>query len=199
MYVSRMKRLATVMAAVALLPLAASTPGQAQSPAAGQAAPQAAGGAAGRATFQGRVVDLSLGWQGARSCVVFKVLDTRCFASNAEADAATGYRAAAGAVQPGPVGGNAVMAATSTCPSGWLCLYEDVNGGGRRLIFNDEYWHYLDDWGFNRKTSSWRNAQGSGDPGHLSLYNSPSVYNCPAGGYASQMGNYNDQAYAVWG
>jgi hypothetical protein len=80
-----------------------------------------------------------------------------------------------------------------------LCLYSDTNGGGRRLQFRDEYWNYLSSYSFDRQTSSWRNAQSSGDNGFLSLYNRSTVYGCTAGSYALTMGTYDNQAYAVWG
>ena len=67
------------------------------------------------------------------------------------------------------------------------------------MNFSDEFWHQLADWGFNRQTSSWRNNQGGSDKGHLSLFNRSTVYDCAANTYTSQMGIYNDQAYAVWG
>ncbi len=158
-------------------------------------------GAPGLAKFEGRVIDLGTGWQGAQSCLVFAAADTRCFASHAEADKMLGYRRDADPVvaQTTRERGTFAAAAVPSCSSGWLCLYENVNGGGRRLQFSDEYWHYLADWGFNRSTSSWRNNQGASDGGHLSLYNLTSVYNCGARTYALSMGSYNDQAYAVWG
>jgi len=116
----------------------------------------------------------------------------RCYASYAEADASLGYSAAA---DPLVVG----VAAAPSCASGWLCLYADINGGGRRLQFRDEYWNYLSDYAFDRQTSSWRNNQGSSDNGYLSLYNLSTPYLCGANSYALSMGSYNDQAYAVWG
>ena len=158
-------------------------------------------GAPGSASFEGRVIDLSAGWQGAQSCVVFSASDTRCFATHAEADKLLGYQRDADALvaQTARAEGAAAAAVVPSCTSGWLCLYENINGGGRRLQFSDEYWHYLSDWGFDRSTSSWRNNQSATDAGHLSLYNRTSVYNCGARVYALSMGSYNDQAYAVWG
>ncbi|GIF47510.1 peptidase inhibitor family I36 [Asanoa ferruginea] len=156
---------------------------------------------AGLAVYEGRLVDLAKGWDGAQSCVVFSTSDTRCFASHADADKLLGYRRDADPLvaQTARSLGAVAAAAVPSCSSGWLCLYENTNGGGRRLQFSDEYWHYLSDWGFNRSTSSWRNNQGASDAGHLSLYNLTTVYNCAARAYALSMGSYNDQAYAVWG
>ncbi|RKR88431.1 peptidase inhibitor family I36 [Micromonospora pisi] len=155
----------------------------------------------GVATFQGTVIDLKDGWWGAQSCVVWAGRRAECFATHEEADVLLGYSRQADALyQEGArSSGGAGSLAVPACASGWLCLYEHANGGGRRLIFSDEYWHYLSEWGFDRQTSSWRNNQGSADVGHLSLYNSGSVYNCGSRSYANSMGSANDQAYAVWG
>ena len=157
---------------------------------------------AGVASFKGKQIDLADGWQGAQTCAVFSRTETRCYATQAEADKAVGYSRATDALyqeQLRKAGSDAKLLAVPACANGWLCLYEHINGGGRRLIFSDEYWMQLADYGFNQQTSSWRNNQGSSDQGHLSLYNLSSVYNCSANAYASQMGSYNDQAYAVWG
>jgi peptidase inhibitor family I36 len=146
-----------------------------------------------RASYRGSMIDLASGWRGAQTCAVFSRTDVRCFASAGEADAALGNSRASdplAAVAP---------AALPACTSGWLCLYEFVNGGGRRLQFHDEFWNYLSDYGFDRQTSSWRNNQGSSDAGALSLYNRSTVYPCGANSYESSMGLYDNQAYAVWG
>jgi len=150
-------------------------------------------GASARASFHGAVIDLASGWQGAQSCVVYSRTDVRCYAGYGEADTALGYSRAADplvAVTP---------RAVPSCASGWLCLYENVDGAGRRLQFRDEYWNYLSTYGFDRATSSWRNNQGSTDSGALSLYNRSTVYTCGANSYALQLGVYDNQAYAVWG
>ena len=142
-----------------------------------------------RAALNGVEFDMSKGWRGAQSCVVVSRSKVSCFDTWAEADAWLGYV---------PAKDPLVRVATApSCSSGYLCLYEYSNGGGRRLQFRDEYWQYLNVYGFDRQTSSWRNTQS--DSGHLSLYNRSTVYNCPGGGYVSNMGSYNDQAYAVWG
>lgn len=134
--------------------------------------------------------DMSHGWGSATACVVYSRTTVRCYASYAEADKALGYSAAADPL---------VALAVPSCSSGWLCLYEDINGGGRRLQFRDEFWNDLADYAFDGETSSWRNNQGSSDTGYLSLYNRSTAYPCGANSYALSMGVYNDQAYAVWG
>jgi hypothetical protein len=158
------------------------------------AAARAAGGDAGpvRAVFGTVEFDLADGWGAARSCVVFSRTSVRCYASYEQADAALGYSAAADPLVNG-------LVAAPSCASGWLCLYADTNGGGRRLQFRDEYWNYLSAYSFDRQTSSWRNNQGGSDTGHLSLYNRNTTYPCGANSYALSMGVYDNQAYAVWG
>lgn len=146
-----------------------------------------------RASFGSTTFDLSKGWGSAKSCVVFSRTVVRCYASYGEADAALGYSAAAD-----PLIVHAV-AAVPSCASGWLCLYENTGGGGRRLQFHDEYWNYLSDYDFAGETSSWRNNQGSSDAGYLAFYNLSGAYLCAANSYALSLGSYNDQAYAVWG
>jgi len=162
---------------------------------AGASAAEAAGAKAGpgRAAFGTVQLDLADGWGTARSCVVFSRTNVRCYPSNAAADAALGYKAAADPLV------NGLVAAAPSCASGWLCLYEYADGGGRRLQFRDEYWNYLSAYSFDRQTSSWRNNQGSSDAGYLSLYNRTTTYPCGANSYALTMGTYDNQAYAVWG
>ncbi|GAA4474266.1 peptidase inhibitor family I36 protein [Phytohabitans houttuyneae] len=178
---------AVVMSAVGLPQAAAASP--------------AGGSRPGMATFQGRVIDLSKGWQGAQSCLVYAALDTRCFATRAEAEVALGYTRERDPLyqstwgSAGPLG---VLAAPS-CPGGWLCLYEHTNGEGRALQFRDEYWQYLSNWNFAGRTSSWRNAQAGGDTGYLAMYNRSTAYVCTAGSYANSMGSLNDQAFMVNG
>jgi len=42
--------------------------------------------------------------------------------------------------------------------SGWYCLFEHQNYGGRRLRFRDCcYFQYLSNYGFANKATSWRN------------------------------------------
>jgi len=144
-----------------------------------------------RAVFRGVDFDISQGWRGAQSCVVFSRAQVRCYATYAEADASLGYSPAADPQV-------AALAAVPSCASGWLCLYADTSGQGRRLQFHDEYWQYLSAYDFDRETSSWRNNQGSSDPGALSLYNRTTAYPCVANSYVLSMGSYDNQAYAVW-
>lgn len=148
-----------------------------------------------RASFGTVMFDMAKGWGAARSCVVFSRTSVRCYASNEQADTALGYSAAADPLVNGLVAG----AEAPACASGWLCLYENANGEGRRLQFRDEFWNYLSVYDFDRQASSWRNNQGGSDISYLSLYNRTTVYSCGASSFALTLGGYDNQAYAVWG
>src|SRR5947209_7475635 len=53
---------------------------------------------------------------------------------------------------------SAASASASSCPSGYLCLFQDANFGGRMLQFHDGgYWQNLTNYGFNDQMSSWVN------------------------------------------
>lgn len=43
------------------------------------------------------------------------------------------------------------------CPSGWYCVYQDINWGVRRLQFSDCTRNDLSNFGFRDQTSSWVN------------------------------------------
>lgn len=162
-----------------------------------QAQPSAGHGAL--AYYQGKTIDLSKDWQGAHTCAVFTQDDIRCYSTSAAADRATGYKRATDtlALKASEVG----AAATPSCARGWVCLYEDSNGGGDRLIFQDGGWQDLDDYGFNDKTSSWRNNQYSFDDGDLAEHDDGRGWNVhlDVGAYASSMGTKNDEASSVRG
>ncbi|MFF3401494.1 peptidase inhibitor family I36 protein [Streptomyces sp. NPDC002659] len=172
-----------------------------------QAAPQPAtegGSKAGHgviASLRGERVDLSKGWQGGKACVVLTRTDVRCYASYAEANAASpanSHSSQTHAATPNRVLG------TANCPSGWVCIYEHSNFDGRRLQFSDEYWMSLAPYGFERMTSSWHNNQdcawwqGKSDAGILG---NGSGWNLgmPACSRATSIGSYNDVAVDIHG
>ncbi|WP_226361022.1 peptidase inhibitor family I36 protein [Pseudonocardia sp. ICBG1142] len=95
-----------------------------------------------------------------QSCVVYAPKQYECFSNNAEANAAAD--AHSGNRTPQEYQGGAF-----DCAWGWLCLYGSTGGNGRRLIFSDEHWHRLDDYGFGGKVKSWRNNQLCPDDGML--------------------------------
>ncbi|WP_031079579.1 peptidase inhibitor family I36 protein [Streptomyces sp. NRRL S-118] len=161
-------------------------------------APRAESGAAvdgALASYGQRTINLKHdGWGDARSCVVYSRTEVSCFRTHEEADKALGYSRATDPLLRGRVDAQALPA----CASGWTCLYEHINGGGRRLIFSDYYWHNLNEYDFNDKTSSWRNTQSNsyawlardegGNGGQISI--SPNSY-------SSNLGAYNDWASSV--
>lgn len=149
---------------------------------AAQPAAAVAGTPGVQARYGNTTIDLRHGWSTARSCVVTQA-KTTCYASNTEADAAIGATPTASLAIP-------------DCATGWLCLYQDINGGGRRLIFRDEGWQSLAAYGFAHQTSSWRNNQACSDAAILGdgvggLLN---LGNCA---YGSSMGSWNDRAVDV--
>ncbi|MCZ7417372.1 MULTISPECIES: peptidase inhibitor family I36 protein [unclassified Streptomyces] len=145
------------------------------------------------ANYEGQRINLAQdGWRDAHTCVVHTPDAVDCYRDGAEADSALGYdRATDTAALRG--------AAVPACANGWLCLYQHANGKGRRLIFNDERWHNLYDYGFQNETSSWRNNQGDGDSGGLRMSGNNRQIWLDAPGYVAYLGNYNDRAYMVHG
>ncbi|MFM9592006.1 peptidase inhibitor family I36 protein [Streptomyces scabiei] len=166
-------------------------------PAASAAGSESSVGGAVAALGQQKINLKQDGWGSAASCVVYSKTSVRCFKTHEEADRALGYSRASDPLMKGK--NAAQIQAIPACASGWLCLYEHADGGGRRLIFSDYYWHNLNEYGFNDQTSSWRNNQGSsqwgwlardegGRGGQISI--SPNTY-------SSNLGAYNDWASSV--
>ncbi|MEE1942150.1 peptidase inhibitor family I36 protein [Streptomyces sp. TRM 70361] len=190
--------LGAAIAVAGLLAAAPSTGAAELSSAAGPTAAAKSAPAGAVARYEGRKINLAEGWQGAHTCVVHTRQDIRCHSDAAGADAALGYRRAADPLVRRAASPRAA-AAVPACAGGWLCLYEHANGQGRRLIFNDEYWHNLYDYGFQNKTSSWRNTQSRGDSGGLRMSDTQQQIWLGAPGYVSYIGIYNDKAYMVHG
>ncbi|WP_203790573.1 peptidase inhibitor family I36 protein [Paractinoplanes rishiriensis] len=136
------------------------------------------------------MINLRDGWSGAQSCISFSANDVRCFTTPEEADVALGNTALAD--------GRSV-AAVPACASGWVCLWEAINGGGRRLIFQDDEWQDLGAYGFANVMSSWRNNQSSGDLAYVAD-DSVGTLSLAAGGYTANVGTvWNDIADSVQG
>lgn len=86
----------------------------------------------------------------------------------------------------------------SECPSGWVCLWENKEYGGRMLQFQSRgYWQALETYNFNNKTTGWANrtnddakladvSDGSGEQ----LCMQPQSSN-------SQLTGYNDKASGI--
>lgn len=133
-------------------------------------------------------IDLSKGWGNAQSCVVL-TSEVRCFTTHAEADAFLGNdRASDLAIQ-----------AASYCAKGWLCLYDGLDGTGRRLQFSDEYWHNLFEYGFARQASSVWNNQGCSDGGALDEVPPGSRVEILSCSYYSNLLNWDNRATGVHG
>ncbi|GAA2406642.1 hypothetical protein GCM10010420_38350 [Streptomyces glaucosporus] len=153
-------------------------------PSAAVAEPAATGAVA---LYEGQRINLLKdGWRGAHTCVVTTAQDVDCYGTRGEADAALGHDGSAG------------TKALPDCARGWLCIFEHANGGGRRLIFNDEQWHDLDQYGFANRASSWRNNQSRGDSGGLQMGNGQQIW-LGAPEYSANLGSYNDRARWVHG
>lgn len=184
-----LRRTATVLAASVVLLGVWVTPGIAG------VEPQVEQGAL--ASFEGGTIDMSEGWQGAQTCAVFATDDVRCYGSAEAADRATGYDRATD-----PLAAKATareLAALPACADDWLCLYQYKDGDGRRLIFQDEKWQNLEEYGFNNMTSSWRNNQD--DAGYLAggTWGAGWVLVRDGKSYASEMGSYDNDATSVRG
>ncbi|WP_394823549.1 peptidase inhibitor family I36 protein [Pendulispora albinea] len=137
------------------------------------------------ASYRGASINLTKdGWGDAQACAVYSPNDVRCFTAS-ETEAYLG-------------------AAAWECAYGWVCLYEHRDGVGRRLIFNDEYWHDLGAYSFRNTASSWKNAQNGFDAAQLRDGGDPG-----GGGWQRQLGgtiiqenldgNLNDSADEVHG
>ncbi|MBQ1022814.1 peptidase inhibitor family I36 protein [Micromonospora sp. C95] len=155
------------------------------------------------ASFQGRTIDLSKSWQGAQVCAVLSRSEVRCYATNeqATADLAPRISSTGTTRSAGPIG----TFAWNGCDNSWICIWEHASFQGRKLQFNDEYWHDLDEWGFKDQTSSWTNNQGGSwtgcsgsDNGTLGdgAGDNRNMGACTA---SANLGSYNDRAEHIHG
>ncbi|MFE6869207.1 peptidase inhibitor family I36 protein [Kitasatospora sp. NPDC057692] len=148
------------------------------------------------AAYGGRTINLARdGWGGAASCVVRSVDAVRCYRTHEEANRATGYSRATDELALANPG-----LALPECSDGYVCLYEHIQGRGRRLMFRDDKWQNLGQYGFNDVTSSWRNNQSS-DAAGLARDNGGWGGRIWLSGksYSSDLGAYNDWASSVIG
>ena len=164
------------------------------------AAPPSAVSSPGIATFQGRIIDLKESWQGAQSCIVFEPQHVECFTTAAEADARTGYVREKDPLVIAARRAGLSSAALPSCASRYLCLWEAINGGGRRLQFANEYWQDLAGYGFSNVMSSWRNNSYSDDWGSVFDNGGKGQLDISPVTYSSNVGTYwNDTADQVYG
>ncbi len=107
------------------------------------------------ATFDGRTIDLSKSWDGARACWVDEVGSARCFATEADMDRA--LKAAGhdlGRAEPTTTGIRPQGALAANCSSS-LRLYRDTSYGGSVLYLSQRgYWINLSSFGFDNVVSS---------------------------------------------
>jgi len=87
------------------------------------------------------------------------------------------------------------------CPQGRVCLYEHRNFNrdqdGRMLQFRDRYWQQLSRWGFNDKTSSWKNRMGRDACLSKHWRAGNALLRLEAGASSAGMGSWNDEASGV--
>jgi hypothetical protein len=151
------------------------------------------------AVYDGRTINLRDGWSGAHSCVSYSSTDVRCYATPEEADVALGYTSASDPLVQRALAEGTSILATPACASGWVCLWEAINGGGRRLIFQDDVWQNLGEYGFANVLSSWRNNQATGDFAWVAD-DAAGTLSLAAGGYTANIGTlWNDVADSVQG
>ncbi|WP_316529107.1 peptidase inhibitor family I36 protein [Kitasatospora brasiliensis] len=118
--------------------------------------------------YHGQHVKISSAWaQGAQNCTEFGAGDNRCFDTAAEADRATAEFDAARPKPLAPQGASAAQTAPSlvndsSCLSGWVCIYADINFEGRKLQWSSAGQKNLDEWSFRDQASSACNVKNQG-------------------------------------
>lgn len=104
------------------------------------------------AEYNGRVIDLSKGWQGAEICVEQTFDNFRCYDDEAS------YRAAENPDSSLPSTGTR---AYTDCPSGHFCLWDNANYNSRRVQYRALGTHNLGSAGFaNSANSVYNNRSG---------------------------------------
>jgi hypothetical protein len=111
---------------------------------ASSAEPVAASGGGALATYNGRTIDLSYSWEGAKVCVEQADSDLfECYKDDAA------YRAATGS--------DADILDLSDCDARYLCLWDNRYWAGRRVQFIRQGGHHLSDVGFANKANGYFN------------------------------------------
>ncbi|MFJ8982932.1 peptidase inhibitor family I36 protein [Streptomyces sp. NPDC102282] len=154
------------------------------------------------AVYKGEEINLASGWQGAQACTEIPSGEVYCYDSTADADAALPGIDPAAASQ---MRSSAIYGPTafSDCPVGYVCLWENSNGGGRKLQWSASGTKQLSNWDFRDKASSGcsnRNAGGvevydarTGLPDPYMILGSPYCYNFSTAPYPTG-GTFNDKA-----
>lgn len=108
------------------------------------------------AHYQGRIIDLAKGWQGARACAVLAA-ETRCYDSEDEQRRDLAIRLPSVAI-PVATDEQVVDVYCANRTDLALVLYANTNYGGSSLsLYVADVWHNLSSYSFDDMTSSWRN------------------------------------------
>ncbi|MFD8144084.1 peptidase inhibitor family I36 protein [Streptomyces sp. NPDC059708] len=169
------------------------------------------------ATYNGRQIDLSKGWQGAQVCAEALNGQVNCFDTQSEANAALVNENAAVAKRESAIGktpgkGAPAQAPTGTnasgdCSFGWICIWEHSDYSGRRLQWSEKGTKNLSNWGFRDQASSgcvnrYQNGAALVDfrdfmPDPIMLMGAGSCYDFTRIGYNYGGGSWNDKADAI--
>lgn len=95
----------------------------------------------------------------------------------------------------------AALGRNQSCPQSWVCLYEHPNFNrdqdGRMLKFQENRWQRLGDFGFNDKTSSWKNRLGRAACLSRNWPVDGDKLRLAASASSAGMGGWNDEASGV--
>ncbi|MCP2261144.1 hypothetical protein LX15_004864 [Streptoalloteichus tenebrarius] len=144
------------------------------------------------ARFEGKIMTPSEAWKVANSCVVRSATLMDCYRSNTEANAAVGW-------DPTPTFGTSQNLGLDDRASRWPCLFEHENGGGKRLIFNEEKWHHPGNREFDNTVSSWNNNQFWCDDTGILKDGQAFEFQLDGCARASPMGHFDDEALYMHG
>ncbi|GHF91983.1 peptidase inhibitor family I36 protein [Streptomyces filamentosus] len=111
------------------------------------------------ATYKGRKINLSDGWQGAQACSELQDGSVQCYATTQEADQAAAKLAA---TQQGSSASRSLAkeatifgpTAATDCAYGWVCFWEHSDYTGRRLQWSAKGTKNFGDWGFRDQASA---------------------------------------------
>lgn len=144
------------------------------------------------ATYQGRTIDLSQSWEGARVCAVDSDNSVTCYASEEEAEAVLGP-------QPEP-GDLTVQTGCRFDTGAWTYLYDFYDFSGRVLQFRDTgITQNLDTYGFANMTASYNNIY---NPCQVKVFDgrNGALYLTTFGGgsASSNLGGFTDRIESIY-
>ncbi|MEU3313805.1 peptidase inhibitor family I36 protein [Streptomyces sp. NPDC006662] len=169
------------------------------------------------ATYKGKKIDLSKGWQGAKVCAEALNGQVSCYDTQSEANAALVTENAAVAKRESAIGkalGQETPAqaptganASEDCSFGWICVWEHSDYSGRRLQWSEKGTKNLSNWGFRDQASSGcvnRYQYGAAlvdfrdfMPDPIMVMGAGSCYDFTRIGYNYGGGSWNDKADAI--